>query len=166
MGHLLISKIYGYCIYALAVFTKKIKPKPNTLVFNLGFDWRKEWDSLRDIISLHLLPRDSSYTSLIFIVPLSLSLAKKHIYMMKGKTGIQPLPASGSPTAGFSLTLKCERRQQVAALLYPNIFLPKQKSGIRSATLFLFTCFRSTSLILLSYLLFHCRYHSQKTIFI
>ena len=49
MGHLLISKIYGYCIYALAVFTKKIKPNPNTFVFDLGFDWRKEWDSLRDI---------------------------------------------------------------------------------------------------------------------
>ena len=48
MGHLLISKIYGYCIYALAVFIKKIKPKPNTFVFYLGFGWRKEWDSLRD----------------------------------------------------------------------------------------------------------------------
>ena len=35
--------------------------------------------------------------------------------MMKGKTGIQPFPASGSPTAGFSLSLKYERRQQVAA---------------------------------------------------
>ena len=129
MGHLLISKIYGYCIYALAVFTKKTKPKPNTLVFDLGFDWRKEWDSLHDIISLHLFSLGSSYTSLIFIVPLSLSRAKKHIYMMKGKTGIQPFPASGSPTAGFSLSLKCERRQQVAALLYPDIFPPKQKDA-------------------------------------
>lgn len=45
MGHLLISKIYGYCIYALAVFTKKIKPNPNTFVFDLGFDWRRERDS-------------------------------------------------------------------------------------------------------------------------
>ena len=34
------------------------------------------------------------------------------------------------------------------------------KSGIRSATLFLFTCFRSTLLILLSFLLFLCRYHA------
>ena len=49
MGHLLISKIYGYFIYALAVFTKKIKPNPNTFVFGLGSSWRKEWDSLRDI---------------------------------------------------------------------------------------------------------------------
>ena len=30
------------------IFTKE-KPKQNTLVFDLGFDWRKEWDSLRDI---------------------------------------------------------------------------------------------------------------------
>ena len=85
------------------------------IIFDLGFDWRKERDSLRDIISLRLLSLYSSYTSLIFIISLSLSLAKKHIYMMKGKTGIQPFPASGSPTAGFSLPLKCERRQQVAA---------------------------------------------------
>lgn len=34
------------------------------------------------------------------------------------------------------------------------------KSGIRSATLFLFTCFRSTLLILLSFVLFLCRYHA------
>ena len=81
----------------------------------LGFDCRKRGDSLRDIIFLRLLSLYSSYTSLIFIISLSLSLAKKHIYMMKGKTGIQPFPASGSPTAGFSLPLKCERRQQVAA---------------------------------------------------
>ena len=32
--------------------------------------------------------------------------------------------------------------------------------GIRSATLFLFTCYRSTPLILLSFLLFHCRFHA------
>ena len=44
MGHLLISKIYGYCIYALAVFTKKIKPNPNTFVFDLGFTWRRKRD--------------------------------------------------------------------------------------------------------------------------
>ena len=37
------------------------------------FYWRKLRDSLRDIISLHLLPLDSSYTSLIFIISLSLS---------------------------------------------------------------------------------------------
>ena len=53
-----------------------------------------------------------------------------------------------------------ERRQQVAALLHPDIFPQEQKSGIRSATLFLFTCFRSTLLILLSFLLFLCRYHA------
>ena len=34
------------------------------------------------------------------------------------------------------------------------------KSGIRSATLFFFTCYRSAPLILLSFLLFLCRYHA------
>ena len=46
------------------------------ILFDLGFDWRKERDSLRDIIPLRLLSLYSSYTSLIFIVSLSLSLAK------------------------------------------------------------------------------------------
>ena len=46
---------------------------------------------------------------------MSLSLAKNTFIMIKGKTGIQPFPASGSPTAGFLLPLKCERRQRVAA---------------------------------------------------
>ena len=91
----------------------------------LDFNWRKRGDSLRDIIPLRLLSLYSSYTSLIFIISLSLSLAKKHIYMMKGKTEIQPFPASGSPTAGFSLPLKCERRQQVAA--YSSSELPPIK---------------------------------------
>ena len=45
---------------------------------------------------------------------------------MKGKTGIQPFPASGNPTAGFSLPLKCERRQQVAAYSSSE-FLPIKK---------------------------------------
>ena len=52
------------------------------IIFDLGFDWRKERGSLRDIIPLRLLSLDFSYTSLIFIISLSLSLAKKHIYMM------------------------------------------------------------------------------------
>ena len=56
MGHLLISKIYGYCIYALAVFTKKIKPKQNTLVFDLGFTWRRSRDLNPGYDSLVLLP--------------------------------------------------------------------------------------------------------------
>ena len=95
MSHLLISKIYGYCIYALAVFTKKIKPKPNTLVFDLGFDWRKEWDSLRDIISRHLFSLDSSYTSLIFIIFLSLSRAMNFFCIVKMKTGYSRFPQAG-----------------------------------------------------------------------
>ena len=45
-------------------------------------------------------------------------------------------------------------------LSYSIWVLPGGKSGIRSATLFLFTCFRSTLLILLSFLLFLCRYHA------
>ena len=43
------------------------------ILFDLGFDWRKERDSLRDIIPLRLLSLYSSYTSLIFIISLSLS---------------------------------------------------------------------------------------------
>ena len=43
------------------------------IIFDLGFDWRKERDSLRDIIPLRLLSLDFSYTSLIFIISLSLS---------------------------------------------------------------------------------------------
>ena len=61
MGHLLISKIYGYCIYALAVFTKKIKPKPNTFVFDLGFDWRKEWDSNPRYVAVYLISSQGRY---------------------------------------------------------------------------------------------------------
>ena len=95
MGHLLISKIYGYCIYALAVFTKKIKPKPNTLVSDLGFDWRKEWDSLRDIIPLHLFSLGSSYTSLILIISLLLSRARKFICIVKMETGYSRFPQAG-----------------------------------------------------------------------
>ena len=37
------------------------------IIFDLGFDWRKERDSLRDIISLRLLSLYSSYTSLILL---------------------------------------------------------------------------------------------------
>ena len=40
------------------------------------------------------------------------------------------------------------------------LFTNGGKSGIRSATLFLFTYFRSAPLILLSFLLFPCRYHA------
>ena len=43
------------------------------IIFDLGFDWRKERDSLRDIIFLRLLSLYSPYTSLIFIISLSLS---------------------------------------------------------------------------------------------
>ena len=59
------------------------------------FFWRKEWDSLRDIISLHLLPLGSSYTSLIFIISLSLSRARKFICIIKMKTGYSRFPQAG-----------------------------------------------------------------------
>ena len=127
MGHLLISKIYGYFIYALAVFAKKIKPNPNTFVFGLGSSWRKEWDSLRDIQIITCLKFHSILT-LIFCHNVAITRKEIHLHS-KDENGIQPLPASGSPTAGFSLSLKCERRQQVAALLYPDIFPPKQKDA-------------------------------------
>ena len=56
------------------------------------------------------------------------AITRKEIHLhSKDENGIQPFPASGSPTAGFSLSLKCERRQRVAALLYPNIFLAEAK---------------------------------------
>ena len=113
MGHPLISKIYGYCTYALAVFTKKIKPNPNTFVFGLGFDWREEWDSLRDIQIITCFKFHSILT-LIFCHNVAITRKKIHLHS-KDEIGIQPFPASGSPSAGFSLSLKCERRQQVAA---------------------------------------------------
>ena len=44
------------------------------------------------------------------------AITRKEIHLhSKDENGIQPFPASGSPTAGFSLPLKCERRQRVAA---------------------------------------------------
>ncbi len=127
MGHLLISKIYGYFIYALAVFTKKIKPNPNTFVFDLGFVWRKEWDSLRDI---QIITCFKFHSILTFIFCHNVAITRKEIHLhSKDENGIQPFPASGSHTAGFSLSLKCERRQRVAALLHLNIFPPKQKDA-------------------------------------
>ena len=48
--------------------------------------------------------------------------------------GIQPFPSSGN-------FINCS-------------------DGIRSATLFLFACYHSTPFILLSFLLFHCRFHA------
>ena len=86
-----------YCIFV------KEKPKPNTLVFDLGFDWRKEWDSLRDIISLNLLPLDSSYSSLILIISLSLSRARKFICIVKIKTGYSRFPQAGVLRLDFRL---------------------------------------------------------------
>ena len=119
----------------------------------------------------------------------NVAITRKEIHLhSKDENGIQPFPASGSPSAGFSLPLKCERRQQVAAYS-PFEFPPIKKDtqgvcikgiqpfpasgnfincseGIRSAILFLFACYHSTPLILLSFLLFHCRFHSQKNTFI
>ena len=65
------------------------------IIFDLGFDWRKRGDSLRDIIPLRLLSLYSSYTSLIFIISLSLSLAKKFICIVKMKTGYSRFPQAG-----------------------------------------------------------------------
>ena len=73
-------------------------------------------------------------------------------------------------SAGFSLSLKCERRQQVAALR-SRLFPPKQKgdafgipfyfggkSGIRSATITTFTCF--FAYLYLTHFSLFCRYHA------
>ena len=100
MGHLLISKIYGYCIYALAVFTKKIKPNPNTFVFYLGFGWRKEWDSLRDNYYFYLFFRILISYSFFFILSLSRQGCKQPFHRLFGrlviskKTGILYEPTS------------------------------------------------------------------------
>ena len=75
------------------------------------------------------------FTNCFFVI-LSLSRVGRYICLVKGKNGIQPFPASGSPTAGFSPALKCERRQRVAALPYPNIFPPKQKDACKGVLLF------------------------------
>lgn len=75
------------------------------------------------------------FTNCFFVI-LSLSRVGRYICLVKGKNGIQPFPASGSPTAGFSLALKCERRQRVAALLYPKSFPPKQKDTFADVLLF------------------------------
>ena len=66
---------------------------------------------------------------------------------MKGKTGIQPFPASGSPTAGFSLSLKCERRQQVAAYFIPTFFWRKLRDSLRDIQII--TCFKFHSILTL-----------------
>ena len=56
------------------------------------------------------------------------AITRKEIHLhSKDENGIQPFPASGNPTAGFSLSLKCERRQQVAAYFIPTSF--RQKKG-------------------------------------
>ena len=65
------------------------------IIFDLGFDWRKERDSLRDIIPLRLLSLYSSYTSLILIISLSLSRARKFICIVKMKTGYSRFPQAG-----------------------------------------------------------------------
>ena len=75
------------------------------------------------------------FTNCFFVI-LSLSRVGRYICLVKGKNGIQPFPASGSPTAGFSLSLKCERLQRVAALLYPKSFPPKQKDTFADVLLF------------------------------
>ena len=127
MGHLLISKIYGYCIYALAVFTKKIKPNPNTFVFDLGFDWRKEWDSLRDIIFLHLFSLGSSYTSLILIISLSLSRARKFISIVKMKSGYSRFPQAGVLRLDFRYRSNANDGNKLPRYYIPTSFHKKNE---------------------------------------
>ena len=58
------------------------------------------------------------------------AITRKEIHLhSKDENGIQPFPASGSPTAGFSLSLKCERRQQVAAYFIPTSFHKNKRVG-------------------------------------
>ena len=82
-----------------------------------GFAPRHYFSSL--VIARLLLYFSNSY---YFFV----AITRKEIHLhSKDENGIQPFPASGSPTAGFSLPLKCERRQQVAA--YSSSELPPIK---------------------------------------
>ena len=63
------------------------------------------------------------------------AITRKEIHLhSKDENGIQPFPASGSPTAGFSLPLKCERRQQVAA--YSSSEFPPIKKDTRVGVLY------------------------------
>ena len=94
---------------------------PNFLAERVGFAPRRYFSSL--VFARLLLYFSHSYYFFI-------AITRKEIHLhSKDENGIQPFPASGSPTAGFSIALKCERRQQVAALLYPDIFPPKQKDA-------------------------------------
>ena len=81
------------------------------------------------------IPRQFIFYQLLFRYIVTFTRGKIYLFV-KGKNGIQPFPASGSPTAGFSLSLKCERRQRVAALLYPTSFPPKQKDTFADVLLF------------------------------
>ena len=96
------------------------------IIFDLGFDWRKERDSLRDIQIITCFKFHSILT-LIFCHNVAITRKEIHFHS-KDENGIQPFPASGSPSAGFSLSLKCERRQQVAAYFIPTSFRQNKRT--------------------------------------
>ena len=110
-----------------ALFFAKEKPKSNTFVFDLGFDWRKEWDSLRDIISLHLLPLDSSYTSLIFIISLSLSRARKFFCIVNMKTGYSRFPQAGVLRLDFRYRSNANDGNKLPRYYIPTSFHKKNE---------------------------------------
>ena len=85
----------------------------------MGFAPRHYFSSL--VTARLLLYFSHSYYFFVAITPKEIHLHSKD------ENGIQPFPASGSPTAGFSLSLKCERRQQVAAYFIPTSFHKKNE---------------------------------------
>ena len=125
------------------IFAKE-KPKPNTFVFDLGFDWRKEWDSLRDIISLHLLPLGSSYTSLIFIISLSLSRARKFICIVKMKTGYSRFPQAGVLRLDFRYRSNANDGNELPRYYIPTSFRQNKRTHMflnKGILPFPFSCF-------------------------
>ena len=111
----------------LCIFAKE-KPKSNTFVFDLGFEWRKEWDSLRDIISLHLFSLGSSYTSLIRIISLSLSRARKFICIVKMKTGYSRFPQAGVLRLDFRYRSNANDGNELPRYYVPTSFRQNKKT--------------------------------------
>ena len=109
------------------IFAKE-KTKSNTFVFDLGFEWRKEWDSLRDIISLHLFSLDSSYTSLIFIISLSLSRARKFFCIVKMKTGYSRFPQAGFLRLDFRYRSNANGGNKLPRYYIPTFFRQNKRT--------------------------------------
>ena len=101
------------------------------ILFDLGFDWRKRGDSLRDIISLHLLPLDSSYTSLILIISLLLSRARKFICIVKMKTGYSRFPQAGVLRLDFRCRSNANDGNKLPRYYIPTSFRQNKRTPLQ-----------------------------------